>query len=168
MNKRILGIDPSLSSTGIVLLDAGRVVLHDCWKFPKLAGIPRLAAFEETLRDALQGMEPPAVAAIEGYSYGSQARGERLGELGGVFRLVLWRRGIPVEEWAPSTWKKALLGNGALHKDRIRLEVFKRYGVEFNSQDTLDAWCVAMAEWRRRCGEAGPAPVLREHRGLTA
>lgn len=72
-------------------------------------------------------------------------------EIGAVLYAVenLVRAGleiiVPVEfvYVAPSKLRKALVGNGAMPKDQMKLEVFKRYGMEFENDkgsDRLFAW----------------------------
>lgn len=162
---RILGLDLSLRSTGYVLLEDDQVLWHGAVGDDN-PGVQRLAMFDGWIRRALSE-NIVEYAALEGYSYGSpQAKTQAfsLGELGGVMRLAIYQSGIPMHVIAPGTWKKELCGNGSLDKTRSALELFKRYGVEFARQDTLDAWAVAMCLRRQLLGLDKPEPKSRRRR----
>lgn len=164
---RILGIDPSLTSTGAVLLDDGELVWAERWA-TKLTGIDRLGFFAGLMAQAV--MQGPQLVVIEGYSYGSPNGMAALAELGGVLRLGAYNAARPVEVIPPSTWRKELLGKGNLAKDQIRLAVWKRYHVEFDSNDVLEAWCVAMTAHRRRTAPVDtaprPEPIVRRRKAV--
>lgn len=166
---RILGLDLSLRSTGYVLLEDDQVAWHGCVGDDN-PGVARLAMFDAWIRRALyggaEGLIPDHVS-LEGYSYGSPAgktQAFSLGELGGVIRLAIHQAGIPMHIIPPGTWKKELCGNGSLDKTKSALEIFKRYGVEFARQDTLDAWAVAMTLRRQLLGLDKPEPKRRSRK----
>jgi Holliday junction resolvasome RuvABC endonuclease subunit len=158
MSVRILGIDPSLTATGVVMLLDGEVERAELWA-TKLTGPERLDHLDAALEAALN--EWVDHVAIEGYSFGSPQRMAPLGELGGIYRLRVWRSKIPLTEVAPGRWRKQLFGNGSLPKDRVRVEAWKRYQVEFDSLDVLEAWAVAMALHRQLAGLDKPEPKRR-------
>jgi len=187
---RILGLDLSLRSTGYVLLDdqvLEDVVMHGRVDASELDGVERLSAFDNWIREVIFGPVPRIegpppkqsraaarahprrvdVVAIEGYSYGSpqaHTRAFGIGELGGVIKLAIHQAGIPMHIIAANTWKMQLCGKGGLAKDLCRLEIFKRYGVEFPSQDTLDAWAVATCLRRQLAGLDKPAPKVKKQK----
>lgn len=158
---RILGLDLSLRSTGYVLLEEELVAWHGSVGSETLRDTERLAMFDRWIRQELRDRRFDHVG-IEGYSFASKNQREALGELGGVIKLAIHQAGIPIRVIASGTWKKLLCGNGALKKDQVRLELFKRYGIEFASQDTLDAWAVAMAARRQLLGLDKPEPKVRK------
>ena len=178
---RILGLDLSLRSTGYVLLAEDLVVWHGSVGGDKLRDVERLQMFSAWIGKALyprklatdeerakgivaysdDQMRPDHVA-VEGYSFGSHNTNlPAIGELGGVIKLAIHQAGIPLHVIPPSTWKKQLLGKGNLAKDLVRVECWKRYAVEFASQDTLDAWAVAMTLRRQLLGLDKPEPKSR-------
>lgn len=170
---RILGLDLSLTSTGYCLLDGDRVIWHGSLGSKDLREVERLALFDGWIREALYDHSPSRHGTtidhigIEGYSFGSpagQTRAFGLGELGGVIKLAIHQARIPMHIIPPGTWKKALCGNGSLKKDQVRLELFKRYGVEFTSQDTLDAWAVGTCLRRQLLGLDKPEPKVRKRK----
>lgn len=164
---KILGLDLSLQSTGYVLLDDQ--VLEDVVWSGRVDGsavrdVERLRLFDVWIRETLRTKKPDQVA-IEGYSYGSpqaHTRAFGVGELGGVIKLAIYAAGLPMYIIAANTWKMQLCGKGGLAKDLCRLEIFKRYNVEFPSQDTLDAWAVAMTLRRQLLGLDKPEPKVKK------
>lgn len=179
---RILGLDLSLRSTGYVVLDEDEVVWHGGVGSRDLREVERLAMFDTWIRETLSSKNaiywtqhpapdaprpaytPIDHVAIEGYSYASANMLPALGELGGVIKLAVHQAGIPIHVIAPGTWKKVLCGNGQLKKDQVRLEIYKRYAVEFASQDTTDAWAVAMCRRRQLLGLDKPEPKTRSRK----
>jgi len=161
---RILGLDLSLASTGYALLDDEDVVWYGSVAGGVLRDVERLQHFDRWIRAELRDKRFAHVG-IEGYSFASKfSHAHSLGELGGVIKLAVHQFQIPMTVVPPATWKKALCGNGRLVKDQVRLELFKRYGVEFHSQDTVDAWAVAMYVRRQLLGLNSPAKVSSRKR----
>src|SRR5579859_2567437 len=172
---RILGLDLSLVSTGYVLLgETGNVVWHGSVGSSRLREVERLAYFDEWLREyvhlkpgSIYGWPVDAVG-IEGYSYASVSHHHAIGELGGVIKLAIHQAGIPITVIPPSTWKKVLCGKGNLDKRNAAVEISKRYQVDFASEDTLDAWAVAMCLRRQLLGLDKPEPKPRRRRTARA
>ena len=145
---RFIGIDPSLSSTGICIIEDGKIVTSYALSPPKgLMGIERLAwfyaHFMELLAQRVVGI------AIEGYSYGSPNNREALAELGGVLRLAIYFRKTPTLVVAPPTLRKFILTDAQKGKDYTILASYKKWGVEFKTNDECDAHALArLAEVR--------------------
>jgi Holliday junction resolvasome RuvABC endonuclease subunit len=163
---RILGLDLSLRSTGYVLLDEDDVAWYGVVGSDTLRESERLAMFDRWIREQLRDKRFTHVA-VEGYSYGTpqgHTHAFGIGELGGVMKLAIHQAGIPMQVIAPGTWKKVLCGNGSLSKKNSAVELYKRYAIEFHSQDTLDAWAVAMCRRRQLLGLDKPEPKTRKRR----
>ena len=161
---RILGLDLSLTSTGYVLLEGDLVVWHGVVGSSTLRDPERLQMFNTWIRRTIIENRLEQVA-IEGYSYGSSqahTRAFSIGELGGVIKLAIHQARLPLHVIAPGTWKKVLCGNGSLSKKNAAVELYKRYGIEYSSQDTLDAWAVAMCRRRQELGLDKPGPKVRK------
>jgi crossover junction endodeoxyribonuclease RuvC len=160
----VLGLDLSLTSTGIALVGDGELPErpYRAAVAPKgVLGAARLSWLGAEVMGAV-AMTRPDLVAIEGYSFG--ARGNALfqiGELGGVVRFLLYERRLRIVEVPPGEWRKQLFGRGNLPKDQVRVEAWKRYGVEFDSLDVLEAWCVATCVLRREQGIDKPDPKRR-------
>lgn len=89
----------------------------------------------------------PTLAVIEGYAmgFGGKKGGNPgkvfdIGELGGVLKLELWRRGIDVMIVPPTTMKSVIAGNGSAKKDQVQRGLSKFYGILGSFQeDEADA-----------------------------
>ena len=152
----VFGIDPSLSSTGLVVLDrAGEVLLQQALTLgPKgPTGAERLCRLKAMFDGVLHAMRRPAesllggrhpLVVLEGYGY--SASGQRLAELGewvGCIKLSLWEAGVPVVIVPPARLKRFTCGRGNAQKDEMRLAVFKRWGFEHQTNDVVDAYALA-------------------------
>ncbi|MBD0734097.1 hypothetical protein [Streptomyces sp. CBMA29] len=85
--------------------------------------------------------------AIEGYAPGAKFNREALGELGGVTRLAVHQALSDVCPPAlivpPMSVKKFATGKGTAPKDNVLLAVYKKWGIEFQSNDLADAYTIA-------------------------
>lgn len=163
---RVLGLDLSLTAPGMALVQPPEPPQGHLVKVPEgLRGVERLTFIGRTVHSAVVNLRPDIVA-IEGYSFNSRAASQAhaIGELGGVVRYLLHGAGFEYVEVPPATWRKQLLGRGNLPKTEVSKEAWKRYGIEFDSLDVLEAWCVATAVYRTRLGLDKPAAVTRRRR----
>lgn len=145
----IVGLDLSLTSTGFARISNppdGNFV-NSAITVPK--DLPRTERLMLIATEILEKTQPNDIFFIEDYAYGSQKGANSLpllGELGGVIKLLLWRRAghhhFPV---AIGTWKKFLCNNGALKKDEFKLQVYKKHSVECKTND--EAAAVALADF---------------------
>lgn len=83
-------------------------------------------------------------AAIEGYAYSAKGAVFNLGELGGVLRLALYKRGIPTIEVPPTYLKKFMTGKGTSPKNLMLKEAYKTYGVDIDDDNECDAFALAL------------------------
>lgn len=79
------------------------------------------------------------LVVLENYSFGSRML-TTMGELGGIFKLLLEQEEIPYILVAPTTLKKFITGDGHSKKDKILQQVYKRWGFEAPSSDVGDAF----------------------------
>lgn len=137
--KAIVGIDLSLTATGIATFDDTFVVK------PTVTGMERL----DVLRAAvLAECGPTGAVFIEGYAMGTarQAGTYAIGELGGVVRYTLWRHQIPYVDVPPATLKKFATNKGNAGKPDM-LDASRRAGYDgSNNDNAVDAW------WLRQFG----------------
>lgn len=135
----ILGIDPSLSSTGICLMsEDGQVIDSLAIKTDKV-GPERLSFFRQSFINLIS-MRPGIRVFIEGYSFGSGGKRESMAELGGVIRLTLYDQAIKFIEVPPKTLKKFATGNGNADKIQMGVQLMKEYGLEYPTSDQTDAF----------------------------
>lgn len=153
-----LGIDQSLRSTGLAVVDAAGVSLFTGIITPgaKLKGTARLAHIRSGVQELFISYPAIQFAAIEGYSYGSAGRVFELGEVGAVIRMALHDAGVPFLVVSPSSLKKFVSGNGASKKEQMRQAVIKKWGVDLPQDDECDAF-----------GLAQVARAVRLNRGTT-
>lgn len=141
-DRLVMGIDPSLTSTGLAYIWRGKLkattLAPSKRKGSECRGTARLAWYRDELRDMLRRYRPSLVV-IEGYAFGAKFSREALGELGGVIRLLCHDEGIPVVIFQPTQLKMYATGKGTGPKDNVSKELFKRYGVDLTDNNEVDA-----------------------------
>jgi crossover junction endodeoxyribonuclease RuvC len=132
-----MGIDPSLTCTGVAVRDEVFTITTQA------KGIARLIRIRETINDVTLGVD---LVAIEGYAYGAANNVAALGELGGVIRTALYQNDIPYVDIAPATLKKYALGIGRGSKTDIVVAARDRLGYAGTNDNEADAlWLRAIA-----------------------
>jgi crossover junction endodeoxyribonuclease RuvC len=129
---RVVGLDLSLVATGVADESGTRTLSPK-----KLRGVPRLAWFHTEIIRAVEGYE---AAVIEGYSFGSQAGREVLGELGGIARLAIYQLGVMLVVIPPKLLKKYVTGSGNAGKDEVIAAAIRNFGFEGISNNEADAY----------------------------
>lgn len=150
MMPAVVGLDLSLTATGWANVAGVSGVYRT-----KATGTERLAALRRAV-DILvgAGLDSADLIVIEGYSFGSRNGGEKLGELGGVIRLLLHDRGVRWVEAPPATLKKYATGKGNAGKNDVKAAARKRLGWGGEDDNEADAL------WLRAIGlELLGAPV---------
>lgn len=137
----VMGIDPSLTSTGLVVLSNSELISSETIGI-KEKGIARLLELQNILEGRLFTYKPDLVV-IEGYAFARSNQAHQMGELGGMIRMLLTQKRVPWIEVAPTQVKKFATGKGNAAKDLILMNVYKRWGVEFDSNDIADAYVLA-------------------------
>lgn len=128
----VLGIDASLTATAWALGDALGTTPG-----PKVVG-------DERIRDihmALSFLTAPGqvvLAVLEDLPVHGHGAG-KTGMAQGVVRLVLLDAGIPYATVPPATLKKFACGRGNATKGDMRLELFKRTGLDVRDDNQVDA-----------------------------
>jgi Holliday junction resolvasome RuvABC endonuclease subunit len=144
-DKKILALDLSLTSTGVCTTLDGEISTYRLAPKKEIKGFARLAWFNTRIYEAL-GKGNYDCIVIENYAMGV-GRGGRafsIGELGGVVRLAVFHSGIKCFLVPPTTLKKFITGNGGSDKSVVSKELYKRYGVDLNNDDEVDAACLAI------------------------
>lgn len=131
-----IGIDTGLASIGIARADG--TVRTTC---PSGKGPDRLQQIYVLTQESAAGISAlPHLVAVEGYSYGSSFNAHQMGEAGGIVRLALYQIGVKYIEVAPQQVKKFATGKNTAKKDEMRLGVYKRWGVELETEHDIDAF----------------------------
>lgn len=158
--KTFIGIDQSLTSTGLVIASENmEVESTSTIKTGTLRGVERLDRIVAAIRGSLISVPPDNEVVIvrEGYSYGSKSSCLfDLGELGGCINLEMYRTsagwlGMHMYEIPPNTWKKFIFGKGDTQKDtQYMMKAYKVTGKEFEDDNQADAYMMLMA-FREMC-----------------
>lgn len=146
----VAGIDPSLTATGFAVIRQGRMYGFVTAPDEKmgLTGVARLDWFYTEIM-ALMARYRPAMVAVEGYAHGSKFGREKAGELGGVIRLALRHSKVQSFDVQPSTLKSFATGKGGSEKSQVAKELFRRWGVDLDSNDATDAAGLALIAFQR-------------------
>ena len=157
VNKIIIGVDPSLRSTGICLMkvdDYNDFKTHVIIPGIKLKGLQRLEYIRHNIAvlvGKFVNSDYEIIVGIEDYAYSRFGRTFALGELGGVIKLYFYKLGIREYNIRPVNimkWKKEVIGKGNAKKEEIAYYVKNILGQEFKTQDECDSFCIA--EYIRR------------------
>lgn len=147
VNFNYAGIDLSLSSTGIVIFNSSGDIVET---YVKSAGSEKLYkhseeryhTFIESIKNILIRHEV-AVVFVEGYSFASVFQSHQLFEIGALLRDACYVMDVPIIKIPPTTVKKFVTGKGNSKKDVMRLGVYKKWKVEFETNDEVDAYAIA-------------------------
>lgn len=139
MTAYVIGIDPSLSETGIA-------TPHETYTVPTKASDPaRLAVIHTAAKVAATPRGGCDLAVIEDLP--THAHGAGLtGMAQGVIRLALIEAEVPYVTVPAATLKKFASGKGNATKADMRMELFKRTGLDLRNDNEVDAW------WLRQIG----------------
>ena len=164
---RVVGIDASLRSTGIGVVESQGNGLRAV-EFSTVRN-PTSLTHSECLRRILAelgsvvGRCRPQAAAIEGGFYFKNARTALvLGEVRGVVIAASASAGVPIYEYSPRLVKQALTGYGAAQKDQVSKMVRSILGVNGEIQeDAADALAIAICHIQSQTGiaELRPKPI---------
>ena len=147
-----VGIDQSLTGFAITVLNVEKPeqYLTCVYKSPYF-GIERLADIREWLIDNLNYIEEHwsiIDVAMEGTVLASHAA-LVLGELSATVRLAIFDffgddddRRFPLKI-PPMTLKKYAAGKGNAKKQEMLLQIYKRWGIEFNDDNAADSYALA-------------------------
>jgi len=149
--KFAIGIDQSYSGFGITFMDLD----SDGWETivfkGESTGVDRLVNINDTLANLVDNRilrAKEVVVAMEGYAFGSQMA-NMAGELGAVVKLFCYVtfkgfKGAYPYIIPPTVLKKYVTGKGTgVQKNQILLNVFKKWGVEFNDDNAADSYALA-------------------------
>jgi Holliday junction resolvasome RuvABC endonuclease subunit len=135
--RTYLGVDQSLRSTGIVVLDdAGQILIQQAVATKQLRDVARLAAIRSAVQDALVRFRP-CRAALEGYSYDSTGKVFQLGEAGGMVKLAFWDARVPFLTVAPAQLKKYVANNHQASKELMLQRTREKWAVDFGDADDV-------------------------------
>ena len=140
-----LGIDPSLSATGLCILDKDlKVIDYRVISYP--AGDPhRLLNYYWMLHKYIKKHKLKRIG-IEGYAYGAGKQGIgmviNIGEHGGALRVAMQAHDIEYLAPTPGQIKKFITGNGRAEKKDVMKRIKKDYGIKlkWDKKQLLDLY----------------------------
>jgi Holliday junction resolvasome RuvABC endonuclease subunit len=161
-----IGIDQSLTGFAMSAVDMLSPECHETWVYKSpYRGVQRLSDIQEWLFNKLDFLRenghPIFDIAMEGTVLQSQAA-LVLGELAATVKLGLlaYFKDAGNEllkaplQIPPMTLKKYAAGKGNAKKQEMLMQIFKRYGVEFNDDNAADAYALG-----RLAGECMIDPI---------
>ena len=161
---RILGIDTSLRSTGVGIIDSEGSSMRfiDCSPIKNKPTLPLSACLlnlSTTLEAYLAEFAPDEVA-VEGIFFCRNARTSLLlGHARGALISVCAAKGLPVFEYSPTRVKQAVTGTGTATKDQIQRMMMRCLNLpELPQEDAGDALAIAMTHIHNRNGIATLSP----------
>jgi Holliday junction resolvasome RuvABC endonuclease subunit len=145
----LIGLDLSLSRTGVAWQsEPSGFIGSKTLSPPKgIVNGERLKTLQKQFFVCLHQMislatsEQKILAAVEDYARGGSGQRHGLAEWGGIVRVMLAERDIPLLVVNPSTLKLYIAGNGHAEKHDMALAVRNRTrtGQEFSTDDACDA-----------------------------
>jgi len=149
MSLIITAVDPSLTGTAVCTLDTSddTIINVTTFKVPKgIIGIIRLNWLSNALNSNLKKHNPKEIF-IEGYSFMSKGRSVfSLGELGGIFRIILAKHWGGYYEMPPTSLKKFVTGKGNAKKQVMLEQTFRKFGMgseTLTDDNQVDAYGLA-------------------------
>ena len=161
MNKFFIGVDPSLTNTGVVVLnlDGGLEFLRNSkqssfmQEAKKKDVYSRLIALQKFMEEVIAEVPGKIYVGYEDYSFDSVNKAFTTGEIGGVLRTTLLKRGIPVVMLRPSALKKFATNQGFSDKEKMKARAatedsfFSLLHANTFTSDIADAYFLAKAAW---------------------
>jgi len=142
----IIGIDPSLTATGIAMADRQETITSE----PSGTSVmDRLSRIVTITSQVVTLIPHGSLVVIEGPAYETRDRSGQHHLRAGLWWLLaadLADRSCALVEVSPSTLKKFATGNGAAAKPDMRMALYKRAGIDIADNNQVDAW------WLRQIG----------------
>ena len=132
----VLGIDPSLTATGLALPDGTTRTIK--YTPRSLTGDIRLKFIYEELLEEIK-KHSVTHAIIEDLPAHAKSAGIT-GKAQGVVRLACLMSDVPFVTVVPSSVKKFATGNGTADKPDMRMELYKRTGIDQKDDNQVDAF----------------------------
>jgi crossover junction endodeoxyribonuclease RuvC len=164
---RVLGIDASLRSTGLAVVEArgtglSLVAVSTLRQPAKALRSTCLAAIPRGVLDLITAAGPSEAAIEGGFFYRNARTADILGQVRGAVIAACAGAGLPVFEYPPRRVKQAVAGSGAAEKLQVRRMVMQLLGLDEEPQeDAGDALAIAICHLHSRSRHAAlsSAPI---------
>lgn len=153
---RILGLDPSLSSTGwgIIEVENNRVKYIADGFIPTDTKAPieeRLNEINKVLREVIEAYKPDEASIEQVFLNSNPTSTIKLGMARGVVIMTPAQYGISVTEYEPNKVKKAVVGVGKAEKSQVETMVkILLPGCKPKNNDSSDALAIALCHFQYR------------------
>lgn len=156
-----IGIDQSLTGFAMTAMNTDRPEAYETWVYKSpYNGVRRLADIRLWMENKFDFLDSQHCRitdiAMEGTVLASHSA-LKLGELAAVVKLTIWdyfdgtsNSVIPFEEHIrrplqipPMTLKKYAAGKGTAKKQEMLMQIYKRWGIEFNDDNAADSYALA-------------------------
>lgn len=155
-----LGIDQSLTGFALTALNVGAPEQYETWVYKSdKRGVARLADIQWWLQNKFEYIQKYGQIteiAMEGTVLASQSA-LVLGELAATVKLACWHyfdiHAMSIQDYPenlrvplqipPMTLKKYAAGKGNAKKQEMLMQIFKRWGIEFNDDNAADSYALA-------------------------
>ncbi len=152
---KILGIDTSLRSTGVGIIEVcgselRAVAYGRIQNKPKVPHSLCLATILDSITELIEQHHPDC-AAIEGAFFAKNANTAMvLGQARGVAIVACAKKGLEVSEYSPRKVKSAVVGTGAAQKDQVAKMVMRLLNLtEQPQEDAADALAIAICHYHQ-------------------
>lgn len=145
---KILGVDPSIRATGLVILDVEKRKVEG-WCIhtsPREPTAQRLLQIMKACEEVIQDQKPDRVV-IESVIYHRNPRTAiQMGAVRGVLLATFARFGLPVQEISPTRVKRVLTGYGQASKSQLARMAGHILGVDLGEwpNDLTDALALGL------------------------
>jgi len=137
---KILGVDQSLTNCGwSIYIPEYEIDLVGVLK-TKRRSVERLADIRNFFKAILIHHKPNYIF-MEEYAFGG--RGQDMGEVGGILKLLFFDYRIPFCSVSIQHLKKYITGTGAAKKDLMMMKCLKKFNREFTDNNICDAYCLS-------------------------
>jgi crossover junction endodeoxyribonuclease RuvC len=149
-----IGIDQSLTGFALTILSVENPTQYITWVYKsEFRGVKRLADISAWMITKLNTVKENFIqdVAMEGTVLASQSA-LVLGELAATVKLTLWmyfrdyehqeHLRVPLQI-PPMTLKKYAAGKGNAKKQEMLMQIYKRWGIEFNDDNAADSYALA-------------------------
>lgn len=143
--KIFVGIDPSLRSTGLIVLDQDQCIMEQ-----KVIKTDKSQSDEESmsyLMDEL-GFIPKILRLhsvyIESPYVGHRNNTLQLGAIHYLIRIFLFKNSVSYKLVPPKTLKKFIAGNGNANKEGVMNSIKEKYNLNFEDNNLADAFSLAI------------------------